>query len=37
MDRKTWAETDEFKQEPNPAKRPKKRKDLKKLVFIPMI
>jgi len=37
MDRKTWAETVEFKQELTPPRRIIKRKDLKKLAFIPMI
>jgi hypothetical protein len=34
MDRKTWADTFEFKLVPTPARRPKKRKDLKNLAFI---
>jgi hypothetical protein len=37
MERKTWAETVEFKQELTPPRRLIKRKDLKKLAFIPMI
>jgi hypothetical protein len=35
MDRKTWAETVEFKAQPNHPRRLRKRNELKKPAFIP--